>query len=154
MQSGETSKSMISKTQSHTYDYVEEANDAKVQREAKASKERCGWLSDTLASEKLDVEDQKWWLDARQLYADQLPKLLIQSEGRAFTLGEELKLAIDELLMIFHIYYLLFFIALVSTNLITPSGVSRMGWVDGFGWGMHLMYCDCSTLVLKSDEDR
>ncbi|GJR11049.1 phospholipase-like protein [Tanacetum coccineum] len=36
--SGETSKLMISETQSHTYDSVEEANDAKVQREAKASK--------------------------------------------------------------------------------------------------------------------
>ncbi|GJS57835.1 hypothetical protein Tco_0652619 [Tanacetum coccineum] len=38
--SGETSKSMISETQSHTCDFVEEANDAKVQREAKASKYR------------------------------------------------------------------------------------------------------------------
>ncbi|GJR86757.1 phospholipase-like protein [Tanacetum coccineum] len=38
--SGETSKSMISETQSHTCDSVEEANDAKVQREAKASKYR------------------------------------------------------------------------------------------------------------------
>nr|GEV17666.1 ulp1 protease family, C-terminal catalytic domain-containing protein [Tanacetum cinerariifolium] len=36
--SGETSKSIIFETQSHTCDYVEEANDAKVQREAKASK--------------------------------------------------------------------------------------------------------------------
>ncbi|GJU11008.1 ulp1 protease family, C-terminal catalytic domain-containing protein [Tanacetum coccineum] len=38
--SGETSKSMISETQSHTCDSVEEANDAKVLREAKASKYR------------------------------------------------------------------------------------------------------------------
>nr|GEV71675.1 phospholipase-like protein [Tanacetum cinerariifolium] len=38
--SGETSKSMISETQSHTCDSVKEANDAKVQREAKASKYR------------------------------------------------------------------------------------------------------------------
>nr|GEW59732.1 ulp1 protease family, C-terminal catalytic domain-containing protein [Tanacetum cinerariifolium] len=36
--SGETSKSMIFETQSHTCDSVEEANDAKVQQEAKASK--------------------------------------------------------------------------------------------------------------------
>ncbi|GJV62102.1 phospholipase-like protein [Tanacetum coccineum] len=156
--------------ESHTCDSVEEANDAKVQREAKASsfmcskfwerllgicKERRGWLSDThldiwvlslwhyrptvadwaicgpffntfmlgdkmqccfvdgvtygvyfpinvednhwilaefhirsgvitfydsLPPENLIVEDRKWWLDARQLYSNKLPKLLIQSE--------------------------------------------------------------------------
>nr|GEY91882.1 hypothetical protein [Tanacetum cinerariifolium] len=38
--SGETSKSIIFDTQSHTCDSVEEVNDAKVQREAKASKYR------------------------------------------------------------------------------------------------------------------
>ncbi|GKD36002.1 hypothetical protein Tco_1251511 [Tanacetum coccineum] len=41
------------------------------------------WFSESVekpASGKLDVEDKKWWLDARQLYADQLSKLLIQSE--------------------------------------------------------------------------
>nr|GFA61773.1 ulp1 protease family, C-terminal catalytic domain-containing protein [Tanacetum cinerariifolium] len=37
-ESGETSKLMISETQSHTCDSVEESNDAKAQREAKASK--------------------------------------------------------------------------------------------------------------------
>ncbi|GJR63815.1 ulp1 protease family, C-terminal catalytic domain-containing protein [Tanacetum coccineum] len=198
--SGETSKSLISETQSHTCDSVEEANDAKVQREAKASKYRvspymiqpestqqnhkvrarnkkvkkrglpltthdgkvipdwkeakkgvggclirpaeadwaiCGpffntfmlgdkmsccyvdgvtygvpWFSesvekvyfpinaednhwilaefhirsgvitfyDSLPLENLIVEDRKWWLWARQVYADKLPKLLIQSE--------------------------------------------------------------------------
>ncbi|GKB01321.1 ulp1 protease family, C-terminal catalytic domain-containing protein [Tanacetum coccineum] len=144
--SGETSKSMIFETQSHTCDSVEEANDAKVQREAKASsfvcsdfwerllgigKERRGWLSDTMSccfvdgvtsgvpwfSESVEkvyfpinaednhwvlaefhirsgvitfydklppktliVEERKWWLDARKLYADKLLKLLIQSE--------------------------------------------------------------------------
>nr|GEV19280.1 retrovirus-related Pol polyprotein from transposon TNT 1-94 [Tanacetum cinerariifolium] len=150
--SGETSKSMIFETQSHTCDSVEEANDAKVQQEAKASKERRGCLSDTtgrsrlgfavyffntfmlgdkmpccyvdgvtygvpwffesvkkvyfpinaednhwilaefhirfsvitfydsLPPKNLIVEDQKWWLYARQVYADKLPKLLIQSE--------------------------------------------------------------------------
>nr|GEY73660.1 ulp1 protease family, C-terminal catalytic domain-containing protein [Tanacetum cinerariifolium] len=44
--SGETSKSMIFKTRSHTYDYVEEANDAK-ERLLGIGKERRGWLSDT-----------------------------------------------------------------------------------------------------------
>ncbi|GJW37346.1 ulp1 protease family, C-terminal catalytic domain-containing protein [Tanacetum coccineum] len=166
--SGETSKSMISETQSHTCDSVEEANDAKVQREAKASKyhvspytiqpesaqknhkvrarnkkvkKRClpltahdgkvipdwkempccfvdgvtygvPWFSesvekvyfpinaednhwvlaefhirsgvitfyDSLPSKNLIVEDRKWWLDARQLYVDKLPNLLIQIE--------------------------------------------------------------------------
>nr|GEW20389.1 transposase, MuDR, MULE transposase domain protein [Tanacetum cinerariifolium] len=35
---------------------------------------------DSLPLENLIVEDQKWWLYARQVYADKLPKLLIQSE--------------------------------------------------------------------------
>nr|GEZ63562.1 ulp1 protease family, C-terminal catalytic domain-containing protein [Tanacetum cinerariifolium] len=178
-ESGETSKLMISETQSHTCDSVEEANDAKAQREAKASKYRVSpymiqpkstqqnhkvrarnkkakkgvggcltrpaeadwaicnpffntfmlgdkmsccyvdgvtygvpWFSesvkkvyfpinvednhwilaefhirsgvitfyDSLPPENLIVEDQKWCLYVRQVYADKLPKLLIQSE--------------------------------------------------------------------------
>nr|GEV81145.1 phospholipase-like protein [Tanacetum cinerariifolium] len=35
---------------------------------------------DSLPPENLIVEDRKWWLYARQVYADKLPKLLIQSE--------------------------------------------------------------------------
>ncbi|GJT05073.1 ulp1 protease family, C-terminal catalytic domain-containing protein [Tanacetum coccineum] len=35
---------------------------------------------DDLPLKNLIVEDRKWWLDTRQLYADKLPKLLIQSE--------------------------------------------------------------------------
>nr|GEW90344.1 hypothetical protein [Tanacetum cinerariifolium] len=35
---------------------------------------------DSLPPENLIVEDQKWWLYARQVYANKLPKLLIQSE--------------------------------------------------------------------------
>ncbi|GJX51564.1 ulp1 protease family, C-terminal catalytic domain-containing protein [Tanacetum coccineum] len=34
---------------------------------------------DSLAPES-DVEDQKWWLAMRQCYADQIPKLLVQTE--------------------------------------------------------------------------
>ncbi|GKE81273.1 ulp1 protease family, C-terminal catalytic domain-containing protein [Tanacetum coccineum] len=35
---------------------------------------------DSLPPENLIVEDRKWWLWARQVYPDKLPKLLIQSE--------------------------------------------------------------------------
>ncbi|GKC74667.1 ulp1 protease family, C-terminal catalytic domain-containing protein, partial [Tanacetum coccineum] len=35
---------------------------------------------DSLPPENLIVEDRKWWLYARQVYEDKLPKLLIHSE--------------------------------------------------------------------------
>ncbi|GKC86132.1 ulp1 protease family, C-terminal catalytic domain-containing protein, partial [Tanacetum coccineum] len=52
---------------------------------------------DSLPLENLIVEERKWWLDTRQLYADKLLKLLIQSEtsfGSTRLLNEDVDLAL------------------------------------------------------------
>ncbi|GKA83186.1 ulp1 protease family, C-terminal catalytic domain-containing protein [Tanacetum coccineum] len=84
MQSGETSISMISETQfneklKRVYFPINAEDNHWVLAEFHI---RSGVITfyDSLPSKNLIVEDRKWWLDARQLYVDKLPNLLIQIE--------------------------------------------------------------------------